>query len=460
MIGQNADSQLFSKLTEAIGEMRFLTVSRAPTDHIPYDRVEVVCPLIQKETENLNGTAAGEIIQVDRAAMQKKWQQFCSDPSDFPLSLKDYKKLCWMPEIVVLESFQKEVIEKSFPVTLPALRGLLYSYHENYDNLKAARKFSTRLAEMIELKSVANSTVRKWHASIDFIIGSSASRDFAKETLGKFNVPQVALEELSVNLTTNFASSCASEYAKLAAASFGKLPESWVSILFSDVLSSNLLPNQILKYVISEIILSKTAENNDFIRGLIVDFLLTNENFGDPRMDGRWSGVSEEAKAKVVQWLSSEDIHFFFELIFRNREDKHGRKSFWLQYVKKVNRSRALISFEDRKRYSVKLKELEDKGRTYGKLTGNSTTSAFILDFGPIVVVEFNEVGNACYFYKKEEFSKVCSNFWASDISFGGLKDSKLKLDKVSHRQVVSEISVGWDTKVVKLLSDYGVRRG
>ncbi|MFM8316488.1 MAG: EH signature domain-containing protein, partial [Deltaproteobacteria bacterium] len=233
------------------------------------------------------------------------------------------------------------------------------------------------------------------------------------------------------------------------------IPDERLRYALDGYLGSNLIRKEDFNEAIAEIITSRKAERSEFVQGVLIDFLFEKHGLGDPRISPEnWAGIEESATTRVIQWLSREDINFFFELLLRDKDDKHGRKAFWLQYVDKVARSRALISKEDIRDHSVRLREMEEKGRSYGRLDGVNSSSSFILDFGRVVVVEFSEVGNACYIYTKNDFLELVPDFWAKDVSFRSLKNQS----KVSER--ITRSVKDWQGNARQILSRYGVRRG
>ena len=38
----------------------------------------------------------------------------------------------------------------------------------------------------------------------------------------------------------------------------------------------------------------------------------------------------------------------------------------------------------------------------------------FILDFGPILAIEFSAVGNACYLYEKKSAAEIVPDIWTT----------------------------------------------
>jgi hypothetical protein len=93
--------------------------------------------------------------------------------------------------------------------------------------------------------------------------------------------------------------------------------------------------------------------------------------------------------------------------------------------------------------------QLEHVGHVRG-----AEPSVFLLDFGPVVVVEFSRVGNACYLYEQPNAAKVIPDFWTQEsFTIYGLKNRHLAVVTITHRE-------GWQTTLGQLLARYGIRPG
>jgi hypothetical protein len=182
----------------------------------------------------------------------------------------------------------------------------------------------------------------------------------------------------------------------------------------------------------------------------LITFILSDSRLGDPRLHSKnWIGIHEEARKRFIQWLSKEDIIFFFEHVL-GKGDKHGRKDFWMKYVGRLVQSRSLLSSHDEARFSTEIKKSKGVSGSFGRVSGG-TASAFLLDFGDIVVVEFRRVG-AIRIYHRADFKKILPDFWTRNtIPLDSLKNSHLSLEAIAH-------FVGWQNQATQALSKYGIR--
>jgi hypothetical protein len=131
----------------------------------------------------------------------------------------------------------------------------------------------------------------------------------------------------------------------------------------------------------------------------VKNFVLLESHLGDPRRHpGQWDNKGLSAEAETVKgWLSEEDLKFFFDLVMEGQEDRHRRREFWLRYVSRARDFRVAIGRADHQRLRTQLQDLRKRGRNYATLDDRDV-SAFVMDFGPAVVVDFSVVG-ACVVY-------------------------------------------------------------
>jgi hypothetical protein len=207
-------------------------------------------------------------------------------------------------------------------------------------------------------------------------------------------------------------------------------------------------PIDLFKKLVSDAI-ERTFPATEFAHAL-KQMVLGDVRLGDPRLPRNttnWLGIRPEAKNRFIEWLSRDDIVFFFEHVLPKGKDPHGRKDFWLKYVTDVRRSRPLLCDDDRAR----LQDAREKVGNFGKMLGE--TSSFLLDFGSVMAIEFSKSGNACYLYEKSAVEKVIPDFWSADaFSAADLKSQRLKVMKVGHH-------LRWQSYLETILSRYAVRR-
>jgi len=91
----------------------------------------------------------------------------------------------------------------------------------------------------------------------------------------------------------------------------------------------------------------------------------------------------------------------------------------------------------------------------FGRLL-DEDTSAFILDFGSVVAIEFSAVGNACYVYEKRAAAEIVPDIWTS------LPFSKTELKRKSKiatsQPITHDRQNRWKNEMERILARYGVR--
>ena len=166
--------------------------------------------------------------------------------------------------------------------------------------------------------------------------------------------------------------------------------------------------------------MSAAFDQSDDVKTRLVNYVVNDvQRLGDPRLkSASWMGI-EESKDKVLQHLSKEDIIFFFKKVMTY--DVHGRANFWLKYAPSMSRSRPLLTDVDRSRLGAALARRGNTTRHFGRTTGQH--SAFLLDFGNVLAIEFEGVG-ACYLYDAKTRDRYFRDFF-TDTPFN---DQKLKM--------------------------------
>jgi len=446
--------EVFSELMKAVRGLQRITISQNPIGHTPFSGLTEICPKLIRETEALSNPATTQHLEIDKGSVIEKWKQFHSNPNSLSLSVRDYKRFCWVPEVVSEAYFRELVIEKKIPITLPSLRGLVYCYHDRFKTLCRDEKFNLNLKQLIAARSTVNGSIKKWHEAIECLVGELAPSKLATKATARWSSPEEVIQELDLNPTTAFAQLFATELVRLSASHFEKAEKTSAQRIIEVILRSPLVAREEVKAAIGVIILSDRAKSDKVIQDWIIGSFLRIQNLKDPRIyPENWAGIDENAKKQIIQWLSIEDIKFFFELLLKDKHDNHGRKAFWLNYADRIVRSQALISTDDIIRHNKKLEEMKQSGRIFGAITNSVDINAFALDFGAIVVVEIAAYGHACYIYESEEYQKIFSTFWADKCVLSDIKRKSLAAYTLTH-------SGDWQSKARAILADYGVRRG
>ena len=255
--GSSAQFDFLSELLKSVKGLQRLTISQNPAEHTPFEEYQSICPKLIKETESLSKSSSVAPPELDRGLVISRWRQYKTDLNSSSLSVRDCKRYCWVPEIVVDTKFKVLVAEQKIPITLPSLRGLLYCYHERFSSLSKDYDFSAKLRSLIASRSSASGIINKWHNSVDSLIGEKAPNNFAKVAAVHWEFPEQQLEELGLNPTTEFAQIFASELALLAADRFNSIKHNQLTRIINGILCSNLVDREAFKKSVALIVLSK-----------------------------------------------------------------------------------------------------------------------------------------------------------------------------------------------------------
>ena len=95
------------------------------------------------------------------------------------------------------------------------------------------------------------------------------------------------------------------------------------------------------------------------------------------------------------------------------------------------------------------------KGSDFGRLL-DEDTSAFILDFGPIMAIEFSAVGNACYLYERQAAAEIVPDIWTT-LPFSK-NDLKRKSKIATSQPITHDRQNRWKNEMERILARYGVR--
>jgi hypothetical protein len=367
------------------------------------------------------------------------------------LSVRAFRSLCWEPDVAIQPEFLR-YLERHFGerVGSRAIQGLVRSCHAQWSQRVLERgglvDYTKRCLEGF---AGASSVVKRWQERWFLILDREAPDHFAETLLENQAAIHEACRDWTVDETSRFMTECVHSAADQARAAGG----SAYDYLFAQILPWPGWPLEKYKAQISTTILTVP----DTLSSRLKAYVVSDHRLGDPRLpqcSKNWIGIDGAAQTKFIQWLSRDDIVFFFEHVLPRGRDPHYRKQFWLQYVPRVRRSRPLLGWQDAVRLRGAVREDTQLG-SFGSLAGISDTSAFLLDFGDLMVVEFSAKGNACFVYRRPVAEKIVPEFWCQtplQISGPmGLKQEKHALARIRHVH-------GWRTQLANLLEGWGIR--
>lgn len=380
------------------------------------------------------------------------------------------RRLCWEKDIATDVRFLNYLESRNEKLDARSLRGLVYSIHRKWLKRSILHNEISSVARLIRAYSGVNKAINRWKQKLEVIFGPDAHLLVAKqlsEAKPKVNDHFKYLNlysgtEFYAEAIKNAIDRIAEGMARREVVGSGPLSplqgrRDDMAYILRELLSLEELPRESFREGIARIILDNGIQHEKELVAMVKDYILENKSLGDPRMprnDTYWVGVDEAAKSKVVEWLSSEDISFFFQYVLRDDSDRNHRKDFWLRYVKKLRKSRCWLSQDARNQLWSMKKGTQIRG--YGSLRFPVRNSVFVLDFGSISCVEFSEVG-AIYVYENGRLPSVLKDFWSqTPLLDGDFKNTKLLPSPAGDHRIIH--SGGWQYRIEQLLARHGIR--
>ena len=159
------------------------------------------------------------------------------------------------------------------------------------------------------------------------------------------------------------------------------------------------------------------------------------KNVGDPNIDAYWTPWDdasikdkediEIAKTLLNQWLTQKFIFIFFEKVSMDL----SRKNFWSEYINCIENFRIYLVEEQEiklRRENTNIIDRDIFDKKIGRLEkNNGDVSAFILKIKDFYIVEFSDIGGACYIY--HDLNKNRPNLHIERYTIPKLKHSSNK---------------------------------
>ncbi|HUY28224.1 MAG TPA: EH signature domain-containing protein [Candidatus Binataceae bacterium] len=433
-------------LLEALASLRIANHSLAQEIQQPFAGIPTDNPRLKATIESFPERAA-KPPKVPEDYKQQ-WQDFIDKRRD-SLEPRAIRYLCWEPDIATDLRFQKYLERFESDLSARSLQGLVRSCHARWSSDLAGGAVAADVRSRLYRFSGANRVIAKWKEGLSLVLGSKATGELAKWILDGRKPIKDTCEFWKLEEQSRYLLQAVEE---AAAACRNKIGEHslYNQYMVGELIAWSGWPIERFKKLVNDVI-ERTSPNTEFAQAL-KRMVLGDSRLGDPRLprnSTNWLGVRTEARNRFIEWLSKDDIVFFFELGLPKGKDPQGRKKFWLDYVGNVKKSRPLLCDDDRAR----LQNAKEKVGNFGRIVGE--TSAFLLDFGTVIAVEFSKTGNACYLYEKPAAEKVIPDFWSpKPFSAPSLKSKRLKAEWVKH-----DSQMRWHGDLEMILARYGVRQ-
>jgi hypothetical protein len=382
----------------------------------------------------------------------RQWQDYLAGRRH-RLERRAVRYLCWEPDVATHSRFQTYLDQEYADMSPRWLQGLVRSCHSRWSSDFAAGSVVKGVRRRLESYQGPNHLLLRWKNASAMILGTQGPTEFSAYLLKNLQTIKACCEGWGVDEQSPFILVAVRQAAQRCRENM-RQNGTYTQYLLEQILPWSHWPLQDFKDVIGKTILHRAASE---ISESLTSFVLRDHRLGDPRLSRNarnWLGLPEDVRLRFIQWLSRTDIVFFFEHVLPDRVDPHGRKMFWLRYVPRLRMSRPLLYEYDAARLRMTMQRMGEQVGHFGRVRGRGQTSAFLLDFGVLLVVEFSAVGNAAYVYEKRATREVIADFWAPrPFNDSQLKQRQLCLERVVHRP-------GWQGEMAGILARYGIRPG
>lgn len=208
--------------------------------------------------------------------------------------------------------------------------------------------------------------------------------------------------------------------------------------------------NDLLALFIIKINNLQIKEVKEFYKNSIINLLLENPEYGDPRITNWHNFENKEALAIFTFWMNEKDIKFFFECLIEDNADIHDRKGFWTSYANHIIESKFLIgNLLCNETYQEEINKLKKMYKNIFLDIGSNNkffnTNVFILRIKNFIFVEFSSYSNACYVYDYQYYiDKIQPLFATSNnrkkLRIKDLKQKEFAIAKFRHTSKWQEL--------------------
>lgn len=401
------------------------------------------------------------------------WKQIKDNRKYDDLTRREFIMLCSLPDATKEEAFLELLNSWEEKIPFRALPVLLATIHDTWEENANQKSLCYFFSKFVKGYSGNRAYLNAWAKNNNMYLSQEGIKEFAwLLSTEHYDIPTLCSQYHLPSSSSTFVELIRKQAMDNLIKELGKISQYnhtvW-NYLFEDLIQPIDFEQ------LSELILiadKYTKQGNQEAEELLKQWFLNPDHFGDPRIyPGNWElKITQRAKETFIQWLSKEDLAFFFNLLLKKGEDEHGRRAFWEQYLGHVVSSRVLLSDEDWTRNRQVLQDMSKTNKTLpGRIKDN--TSAFIMQTKKLVIIEFSEKGNACYLFSKLSMpktlaqdltqlyqkNKVFEKWRLIDTKIPELtmNDLRLGIPSVKLRHAPPD---GWQTKPRRWLDSQGIR--
>ncbi len=390
------------------------------------------------------------------------WQRFEAHRGDLSeLNNLEIRTLCTADEFATRSSFVQAL--QSQPERLRngrCLYGMANSYFARWREMDAPEKLELLLTNAIIQYPRKSPVVARWRVA-QSLFSWKAAEALAEFVTNKRSNINAVLKLQYVGAATRLATLTRAKTAELAAIRFRESESAsdavtnlaYLQWMIKDVLTDSLLQGA-LRYTVSSLILSQSAERSETFQQTLRAFIQNHEYLGDPRLRQcmpNWREMEAEAQHRFLSWLAKENILFFFNTILPRNDENRRRADFWLRYHKQITDFQVAISEQDL--WKLKANKSSSSLPLHSRVT-RSSTSAFLMRFRgyakDYIIVEFSETGNAAYIYDRPTFESTKVNLRTPEFQVSRHLKHTGWPNRIVH--------VGrWESSAMQKMADLGV---
>ena len=448
--GQVSFDDLFSLIKKSIKDLNNFS------GNISQQPIEELLLNLKSTMENIGSKVSKRPPPLEKYMQQ--WSEFISKRRD-DLDKGTVRFLCWEPSVATNQYFLDYLLNSEIDLSKRSLEGLVRSCHQKWDDPFPESPILAKVRSLIRQYDGSSPVLVKWKRNLEVILSPKAHELISSDIIQQNKTVHACVDEWYLEAITPFVHKFVKSAINKCREKIGS--SNWAGpLLFNELLQwpgwGTWLTD--FKQKIGELILHPLVATSNIQENLL-HFILTHKDLGHPLLPanrGKWMGVNPNSRNRVLEWLSTLDISFFFDRVFPPGTDRQHRKEFWLRYVGRCTATRPILRKDDILQFKADLQKDKLRFAHFGRIQSN-TNSAFLLAFGNITVVEFSRVG-ACYIYESEIFKKILPDFWTTNhITEGALKDKNRCIKRIRH---INTYTIDWRDDTRRILAMYGIRTG
>lgn len=383
-------------------------------------------------------------------AYVEDWQHFLRRRQQ-PLPIRTIRFLCWEPTVATDERFHAYLENEVKDLSARSLRGLVWSCHSRWSQEFATSAVVQRVYQRLETYQGSHWLLVQWRKQAAVLLTPPGPNRLAASMVAKRTSIAMlcniwALDEHSPYVLTML------HQAVVYCLQWMENELALCVYLITELLSWSGWSARHFRATVAATVQHPVTNTIDEMPEQLTALILSDSRLGDPRLPQQepyWQEIPDKARQRVLQWASRADLKFFFDHVLPESKDREDRQAFWVPYVLAIQRSRPLLCASDALRLQTMLYRLSGHTTHFGAIAGDK--SAFLIDLGAIIVVQFSDLDEGCYLYDKRNFARLVPDFWRSQVF-------NVEELTVSARGATIYYHQAWEKDVAEILTPYDIR--